>query len=172
MIVWIDGAFGVGKTTTAQLIVGRSIKWRLFDPEDVGHMLVANLKDLDFADFQDLAPWRSLVPRVAHEISTLTGESLLIVQTVLVAEHWDELQRGFAGVGRNVFHVVLDAGPDTLRSRITSDRVHRDAEGWRLDHIRTFESARPWMTTCADLVIDTSGLQAEQCASQILGALK
>jgi hypothetical protein len=89
VILWINGTFGVGKTTTANLIVQRAPVWRLFDPEWVGYMLRANLGDRDFADFQELPPWRALVPRVAYEIAALTGDGLLAVQTVLVEEYWE-----------------------------------------------------------------------------------
>ena len=39
MIVWINGAFGSGKTTTAGLVTKRLDGAKLFDPEYVGYML-------------------------------------------------------------------------------------------------------------------------------------
>ncbi len=109
MILWINGAFGVGKTTTASLVRERERTWRLFDPEWVGSMLRANLGELGFDDFQDLVPWRFLVPVVASEIASLTGDPLLAVQTVLVETYWAELRGGLAKRNLDVFHVVLDA---------------------------------------------------------------
>jgi hypothetical protein len=50
VILWMNGSFGVGKTTAANLIREREPLWRLFDPEWVGSMLRANLRDLDFDD--------------------------------------------------------------------------------------------------------------------------
>ena len=85
MIVWLNGTFGVGKTTTAKLMEARG-SWRAFDPEHVGYMLAANLRDQSFDDFQELQPWRSLVPAVAEEIYRYTNQPLLAVQTVLVRE--------------------------------------------------------------------------------------
>ncbi len=52
MILWLNGTFGVGETTTAALIRQREPSWRLFDPEWVGYMLRAHLSDLEFRDFQ------------------------------------------------------------------------------------------------------------------------
>ena len=83
MIIWINGTFGVGKTTTSE-IVADTTEWRTFDPEHVGYMLAANLRDQQISDFQDLAPWRSLVPTVAEELFRFTGQPLIAVQTVLV----------------------------------------------------------------------------------------
>ncbi|MEE3922370.1 hypothetical protein V2I01_41005 [Micromonospora sp. BRA006-A] len=41
MIVWLNGAFGVGKTTTARLLTNALPDARLFDPEFLGSMLTA-----------------------------------------------------------------------------------------------------------------------------------
>ena len=39
MILWLNGAFGVGKTTTSRAIRERAPTWRSFDPEQVGMLL-------------------------------------------------------------------------------------------------------------------------------------
>jgi broad-specificity NMP kinase len=36
MLVWLNGTFGVGKTTTAIALVEADDRYRLFDPEQVG----------------------------------------------------------------------------------------------------------------------------------------
>jgi hypothetical protein len=41
MIVWINGAFGSGKTTTAGLLTKRLDGAKLFDPEYVGYLLMS-----------------------------------------------------------------------------------------------------------------------------------
>jgi len=48
-------------------------------------MLRANLSDLEFGAFQDLSPWRALVPHVEREITDLTGDNLIAVQASCVA---------------------------------------------------------------------------------------
>ena len=159
VILWINGTFGVGKTTTAKVIREQDPAWRLFDPEWVGYMLRANLSDLDIGDFQQLPPWRALVPRVAHEIASLTGDRLVAVQTVLVEQYWDELRHGFADQGIDLFHVVLDVEEPALLARIAADEVDPCAEPWRVNHIAADMSARPWMT-------------AREAAAQIVEALK
>jgi hypothetical protein len=172
VVLWINGTFGVGKTTAANLIREQDPAWRLFDPEWVGYMLRANLGDVPCDDFQDLPPWRTLVPRVAHEIALLTGDNLLAMQTVLVEEYWGELRRGFTDHRMEVFHVVLDADEATVRSRIMADGADRGAAQWRLDHLHTYNSARAWMTASADLVVDTAGLTAAETASLVVDALR
>ena len=169
MIVWLNGAFGMGKTSTANAIAERSAsRLRIFDPEWVGFMLRANLEDLPFDDFQDLPPWRSLVPRVAFEITSLTNDDLLAVQTVLVESYWTEIRSGFERLGTDVVHVVLDCDEDALRARIADDVVEAGAAEWRLNHVDRFLSARSWMITEADIVVDVSDCAAASAAKLIL----
>jgi len=66
MILWINGAFGAGKTTTAGLVTKRLEDAKVFDPEYVGYMLMPFIKS-PTGDFQDLPLWRHLV------IQTMTG---------------------------------------------------------------------------------------------------
>ena len=171
MLLWLNGTFGVGKTTTAREIVDGAPGWRLFDPEWVGFMLRANLGDQQFDDFQELPPWRALVPRVADEIGRLTGEQLAAVQSVLVERFWLELRSGFDELGLQVFHVVLDIEEGALRDRIAADPIDADAKSWRLSHIQPFIAARAWMIAEADLVIDVSECEPRAAASSILNAV-
>lgn len=171
MIVWINGAFGVGKTTTANALVDRD-GWRLFDPEHVGFLLAGSLRDHEFSDFQDLAPWRALVPVVANEIYRFTRpEAMVAVQTVLVADYWAELVEGFADRGLRIFHVLVDCEEDELRRRITTDEIESQASEWRLDHVARFQAARSWIADAADLVVDTTDVAPEEAADRIATAV-
>ncbi len=170
MIIWINGTFGVGKTTTSTGLVERVPTLRLFDPEWVGYMLQSNLRDLAFDDFQELAAWRALVPVVAHQIIGLTGQDLVAVQTVLVEDYWRELRAGIDAHGHALFHVVLDADPESIRQRATDDQVDPGALQWRLDHVPTYLGARSWLLDAADLVIDTTSLGPDTVVDAIIAA--
>lgn len=171
MLVWLNGTFGVGKTTTAEALDQRT-EWRLFDPEHVGYLLQSNLRDVEHDDFQDLAPWRSLVPIVAAEIQRFTANPAMVaVQTVLRQEYWTELEQGFGRQGLPVFHVVLDCERQELTRRIEHDEVEATAKDWRLDHLDRFDQARPWLTEAADLVVDTTEAAPDEVAVQITDAV-
>lgn len=54
MIIWINGTFGAGKTTTAYELVKRLEKAFVFDPERFGYVLMKNIPPaLQKDDFQD-----------------------------------------------------------------------------------------------------------------------
>jgi hypothetical protein len=66
MIVWINGPFGVGKSTMAELLVERWPQATVFDPEHLGFLLRARQPpDVVVGDFQDLSVWRRLVRETA-----------------------------------------------------------------------------------------------------------
>jgi len=171
MIIWINGTFGVGKSTAGSALVEALSGLRLFDPEVVGYMLAHSLKDQAFSDFQDLPAWRTLVPAVALEIRRHTGEDLVAVQTVLRQEYWTELTATFDDLDEQIFHVVLDADEPTLRNRIENDRRELTGRQWRLDHVSQYTAAREWMIADADLVVDTSRLTAQDVVAHIAGAI-
>lgn len=171
MIIWLNGPFGVGKTTTARGMIEQDPSLRLFDPEWVGYMLEANLGDRDIQDFQDLDAWRRLVPMVAHEVIELTGQRLLAVQSVLVEDYWLELRRGLTALGHSVLHVVLDADGDVLRQRVDTDVVEHGAAQWRIDHIPAYEAARTWLFAAADLVVDTADMAPGNVAATVLAVI-
>jgi hypothetical protein len=131
-------------------------------------LLSNNLADHEFTDFQQLPPWRVLVPPVADEIARFTGQHLVAVQTVLVEDYWQEIETGLIGLGHSVFHVVLDADQDTLHARIDADENGVDIRKWRHEHVDPYLTARHWMLTSADLVINTSDADAESAAAEIL----
>ena len=168
MVIWLNGTFGVGKTTTAALLADRLPRVRVFDPEWVGYMLQANVKDREYTDFQQLEPWRTLVPVVVAEVARWTGQHVVAPQTVLVEEYWRELGAGFTEQGLDVVHVVLDADRATLDARIRADDVERQAERWRLDHVDAYEAARPWLHAAADVVVRTDAVGPGEVAAAVL----
>jgi shikimate kinase len=164
VVLWINGPFGVGKTSVARALVQSRTDMRLFDPEWVGYMLQANLPDVPHDDFQDLAPWRALVPRVVAEVSRLTGQTLVVVQTVVVESYWRELSDGLETEGLTATMVLLHCETDELVRRIGRDENEPNAQRWRLSHISAYEEAHSWLIGEAAEVIDTTKRQITETA--------
>ena len=68
MIIWLNGTFGCGKTSTAAELHSLIPDSRVFDPETVGYMLQPNLADHPVSDFQHWPPWRPLAVATATEL--------------------------------------------------------------------------------------------------------
>lgn len=168
MIVWLNGTFGAGKTTTAAELLTLVPGSRLFDPETVGYMLRPNLADHRVTDFQHWPPWRALVAAAAAELARYTGQHLIAPQTVLIQDYMEEIIAALNAAGQKIFHVVLDADDATLRARVEASD---EAQEWRLAHLPEYQSARAWLLRAADLVIDTSYQAPADVARGIAGAL-
>ena len=174
MLVWINGPFGVGKTTAANHLAAARPRCRHYDAETVGSMLRANLVGVSIGDFQHLAAWRRLVPIVAKELADQTGDDLVMVQTVMRPTYRAELGEGLEAAGIDVLQVLLDAAPQVLRERIEGDPLGLLAPGaaqWRMEHAEVYATAREAMIRDSDILIDTSDLDPEGVAQHLLRQL-
>jgi hypothetical protein len=171
MIVWINGAFGVGKTSAAAaLAAALGSRARSWDPESVGAMLQAELADLPVEDFQDWSAWRQVVVATAAAIHDQTGQLLVVPQTVLEPGYLHEIFGGLEVRRIRTFHVLLDASPETLHQRALHD-PDQNARAWRLDHIDDYTRGRDWLMHEADLVVNANTATPGQIASVIAAAV-
>jgi AAA domain len=165
MIIWLNGAFGAGKTTTAKELTALLPRSWIFDTEEVGLMLRHVLASEKVDDFQDWQPWRGLVVAAATQILDYVGGILIIPQSVLVHQYWQEIRAGLENVNVPTHHFVLHAERNELLRRIETDTTKPNSP-WRLDHLDTYEAARSWHRQQAH-VIDTTNLQPPQVAKLI-----
>ncbi|MGQ4733179.1 AAA family ATPase [Streptomyces sp. Ju416(a)] len=168
MIIWLNGTFGAGKTTTAKEVISLLPDSRLFDTETVGWML-RHVLGVPEKDFQDFPPWRGLVVETARQVLDHVGGTLVVTQTVLVEAYWQEIREGLAKAGVPVHHFLLHTDRDTLVERIETD-TKPDSVGarqWRLDHLSDYERALPWLRREAQ-VVDTTGVLPTEVAETVL----
>ncbi|WP_030417580.1 NUDIX domain-containing protein [Streptomyces sp. SCSIO 75703] len=181
MIVWVNGAFGAGKTTTARELIDLIPHSTLFDPEVIGAALTHLLPPKRLAevgDFQDLPVWRRLVIDTAAAMLAEFGGTLVVPMTLLRQEYRDEIFGGLAARRIAVRHVLLAPAETILRERIARREVPPDvpdAESgvrqWSYDHIEPYRAAlASWLTADAHPV-DTSGLTPYEAAVRIADAV-
>ena len=83
MIVFLNGTFGIGKTTIATQLLERLPGYLLFDAELVGQVLrhiVAPIENP--TDFQDLTLWRSLTVTTAQQLCATYDRTLIMPMTI------------------------------------------------------------------------------------------
>lgn len=172
MIVWLNGAHGVGKTTTAGLVRQLIPDSRVLDAEKVGEVLMDVRPGLpDTGNFQDWPPWRPLVVETARRVLDYAGGTLVMPMTVLVEPYWREISRGLADHGVPVRHVVLHADRETLQGRIERDPV-LGPSAFRLRYLEPYEEAlRTWLRDEAE-VVDTSSLTPPETAGRVVDLLR
>ncbi|WP_327426751.1 NUDIX hydrolase [Streptomyces sp. NBC_01236] len=182
MIVWINGAFGAGKTTTGRELIELIPNSTLFDPEVIGgaltHLLPAK-RLAEVGDFQDLPIWRRLVVDTAAAMLAELGGVLVVPMTLLRQEYRDEIFGGLAARRIPVRHVLLAPAETILRERIAGRAVPPDlpdgdlrVRQWSYDHIEPYRAAlASWLTADAHPV-DSSALTPYDTALRIADAVR
>ena len=136
LIVFVNGPFGVGKTTTARLVGKRLGRAVIFDPEFIGMLLHRFLKDISgVEDFQDYKLWAPMTAYCARIISRLTRRPVIIPMTISNKRRWHYITRTVGADDRTVICVRLTCSEEVLRQRIL-DRPHEGGpHKWCLSHI-------------------------------------
>ena len=126
MIIWINGAFGAGKTTPAEELHRRLPDALAFDPEFVGYILSSWVPVPESGDFQDIPLWRKLVAEFATGMSADYGRALIVPMTLVNPVYRDEIFGLISKAGDTILHVFLDVPPDELHRRIDAQVLHDD----------------------------------------------
>ncbi|MFE3166429.1 NUDIX domain-containing protein [Streptomyces sp. NPDC059224] len=181
MIVWVNGAFGAGKSTTARELIELIPNSTLFDPEVIGGALTHLLPAKQLAetgDFQDLPIWRRLVIDTAAAMLAELGGTLVVPMTLLRQEYRDEIFGGLAARRIAVRHLCLTPAETILRERIAGREIPPDLQDgeirvrqWSYDRIEPYRAAlAAWIGADAHLV-DTSALTPYETAVYIAEAV-
>ena len=167
MIVFINGAFGVGKTTVAETLVGRLPGSVLFDAELIGFLLRRIVTPIENpADFQDLTLWRSLTVTTARELRATYGRTLIMPMTIARPDYFREVVGSLRATEPDLHHFTLTAAPTTLEARILQSG---EAIPWRLDHLLTCTTALAAPTFAAHIATD--GRTPDEVADAIVARL-
>jgi hypothetical protein len=136
MIIFINGAFGAGKTTVAELLVQRIANSLLYDPELVGMGLRYIVQPIvTFDDFQDLPPWRPLVVETARQLLKTYGRTLIVPMTLWNKAYFLEIMDGLRTFEPQLFHFCLTATEVTLRKRLQERTSSAQAYAWACERI-------------------------------------
>lgn len=133
MIVMINGPFGVGKSTVAQILYDRLPNAMLYDPEIVGAALRALTADVRLPeeqtdDFQDLVLWPKLTVMLAEQIHQLYRRDLIVPMTVVHPDYFATICQGLRSISPPLHHFCLTASAQTIQARLIARGD--DVTGW------------------------------------------
>lgn len=119
MIVWINGAFGAGKTTVAYELCRRLEDAFIYDPENIGYFLRKNTpKECDKEDFQDISLWRSFNFSALKLIAEEYGGTIIVPMTLVNKAYYDEIIQSLLDCGIPLRHFILCAEKSMLLKRL------------------------------------------------------
>ena len=118
MIIWINGSFGVGKTTIAENLKERITNSIVYDPEKVGTFLYKTLPEKK-DDFQDYELWRTINYEMLKELDK-QNEVIIVPMTITNLQYYNEIIGKLQKDGIKVIHFILIAEKENIFSRLNA----------------------------------------------------
>jgi len=166
MILWLNGAFGAGKSSVAEALRMRINPSFLYDPEQVGYFLWDNFPEelKRKGDFQHMAIWREMNYKILKHLDGNYAGTVIVPMALYVRRYYDEIIGALISGGVDVRHFILTAPKEVILERLAERG--EPADGWAAAHIdrclRAFETEIPGVK------IDTGDKSADEAVEAIL----
>lgn len=130
MIIWLNGSFGVGKTTIAYKLKEKINNSIIYDSEEIGTFLENTLptkKD----DFQDYELWRILNYEILKYHSSKYN-TIIVPMTITNEFYYDEIVGRLIKENVVVKEFILIASKDTIIKRLDK---RKDSTMWAYEQV-------------------------------------
>ena len=167
MIVWLNGAFGAGKTTAAWELHRRLENSFVYDPENIGFFLRKNMpRECHTEDFQDMALWRDFNYQILQELHETYGGTVIVPMTLVNPVYYEEIIQRLTEEGVPVVHIILHASRETILRRLKKRSLGRlSRESFAVEAIGRCQA---FFDGCAaGIRIVTDGMTVEQVVERI-----
>ena len=166
MVLWINGAFGSGKTSVAEEIEKRVGKSFIYDPEQVGYFLWDNFPTelKQKGNSQHMAIWREFNYKILKHISENYTGIIIVPMAIYKKQYYDEIIGRLEKDNILVKHFILSASKQIILDRLLK-RGEPDG-GWCAQHIDICLNA--FETEIAGHKIDAESLGVIETASKIV----
>lgn len=172
MIVWVNGAFGSGKSTLVDELRPRWPEALVYDPETVGYVL-REIVEVPTGDFQDLRLWRRQVVDLAVGLVEEYRRPVLVPMTLVNPGYVEEIFGALKDAEITAHHFFLKVSEDVLVKRIdgrsfTPDDPAQDdrVRGWCKSKIASCMAAVA--TLPGDTVFLNGELSTRELADDVL----
>jgi hypothetical protein len=118
VLLWINGPFGGGKTTTAYELHRRLDQSIVCDPEHLGYGLHRMLPSDLRTNFQSFAAWRQGVHEVLDLVARKSAGPVIVPMTVINPGYFDQTVGRLRQDGHDVRHFSLLADRGTVLRRL------------------------------------------------------
>nr|WGD68415.1 AAA family ATPase [Bacillus velezensis] len=119
MIIWINGAFGSGKTQTAFELHRRLKPSYVYDPEKMGFAMRSMIPpDIAEDDFQSYPLWREFNYSMLSYLSDTYQGIIIVPMTITNDQYFHDIISRLRQDGRTIHHFTLLASKETLLKRL------------------------------------------------------
>ena len=133
MILWISGAYGVGKSALAKAMAEKMEHALLFDAEEVGNAVRENYPNCPWGSiFEDYPLWRQFCYLLLKDIHEKFHRDILVPMTLVRKESYQIIEKlNQDGIPTHL--IILEASHQTIHDRIL---MRGEEEGcWCIENI-------------------------------------
>lgn len=126
MLIWLNGTFGVGKTSLAFEMQALHPNALIFDPEEIGFGLRRAHKPMPNGDFQDILLWRKLVRVSLEHLAQHQTAPIIVPMTLVNPQYFQEIIGELKHRQIDVRHFALTATSQVIKHRLHQRGVGRN----------------------------------------------
>ncbi len=165
MVIWLSGAYGVGKSAVAKELCKIIPNALVFDAEEVGNAVRENYPDCPYGYiFEDYPLWAEFCYRLIGDIHDKFHKNILVDMTLVRESSRRQILDKLRADGIEVHYFVLTACRQVIHDRILA---RGEDEGcWcmeNLDMAMELSVAIP-----GSIPIDTDGIPADLVAKSVI----
>ena len=166
MIIWISGAYGVGKSTVAEAMAAKLENALIFDAEEVGNAVRENYPGCPYGYiYEDYPLWGKFCRMLLEDIHETFHKDILVPMTLLRPESYGIIEKlNAAGIPTKL--LILEGSRQTIHDRILTRGEDEDC--WCMDNL---DLARSGSSALPGLHIQTDVHTPEELAQEILSVL-
>lgn len=166
MIIWINGAFGVGKTSVAIKLSKVLTNSYIFDPEMAGEYIWDNMP-MSLSrkgDFQNIPMWRDFNYQMLEYIQKIWDGIIIVPMTIVNPIFYEEIITRLEKNGSELYHFILTADKENLLDRL-NERGDTDTS-WPANQIDRCIFA--FENLIQGIRIDTCNLSIDEVVEKII----
>lgn len=172
MVIMINGSFGIGKSTVAEILQARLPGSRIYDPEIIGSILMrlprwVKLKGRFTDDFQDIDLWRKSVSAGIRLTRLRYRGAVIVPMTFDQLDYLNEISGAIRCFESDLHIFCLRASLATIRQRL-QQRGDLDGVGAEWVFRRSAECVTAHENPTFGVSIDTENQSAQTVAEEIL----
>lgn len=166
MIIWISGAYGVGKSTLAEAMAAQMDNALVFDAEQVGNAVRENYPNCPYGYiFEDYPLWGEFCYLLLKDIHSRFHKDILVPMTLLRKESYRIIQR-LKDDGIETELIILEADYQTIHDRILNRGEEENC--WCIENI---DLSGAGSAALPGLHLPTVGVPIEELAATLFSKL-
>ena len=170
MIIWIDGAYGVGKSTLAEKLHALLPNSFIFDAENVGNAVRDNMPQSVYYSetFEGYPLWFHVCNELLTELNDRLDGVILVPMTLMRQESFARFAEPLRGQGVEIVHVLLESSREIIHDRILERGENEDC--WCMRNIDECLSAQQRFE---DVIrVQSVGQTADELAKEVVQRLQ